>query len=142
MEELTLNKKVKIWNKQTVASIADSLKSQLLEFAAIIFATLPALQSFGWFQFDTTQLNIEPAEYHSTVLQPNINGNDGRELHGTSVVTQIYIAEILQEIDPSLLLIAFGNNVEVCVYRDLSIEINNYAPYEFALSEFPESSES
>lgn len=89
-----------------------------------LFEQRPELASFGWDQFSTRgdRHSKKFCVYH-TVNRPDINGNNGAWLRDqASIDMQEAAKEIITQFDLEILLLTFGDDCKVTIYKDLSFE--------------------
>ena len=113
----------------TVSNIKNEIKKQItnlvLEQAKQVFERHESLTSFGWNQFTSKCGSSHTKKYsvYHTVNTPHINGNIGAYLdHNTDVSKDVI--ETLKQFDIEHLLISFGDDSDICVYRDLTYEVS------------------
>ena len=103
------------------------LLDSLLAHAKTLFEENEKLSSFGWAQFTTKfgeRNHTKFTVYHS-LATPNISGNSGGYIANTDLAdVQKKVSEILRQFDLEALLSIFGDNTEVCIYKDLSYELS------------------
>lgn len=109
-------------------------RAQLLAGAGPLFAQFNGLESFGWHQCTDRWVDGRNVTFEESLSKPDISGalgekyidNDGR---------QKAVAEFLKKFDKYELLDVFGDGVDVCLYRDGSIEVtdDSYRPLVFEL---------
>lgn len=100
----------------------------ILEKSKDLFDNNPELHSFGWSQFTTKLGNdaVKRFTLYVTLLTPNINGNDGKYIQSTEVNNlQDKVAKAMQGFTLEGLLMAFGDNCDICIYKDLTYELTN-----------------
>lgn len=101
-----------------------------LEESAKFFKQNAEIESFGWYQWNTGATLNKVMEVYNTIEKPDINGNVGEFLWDIdNLERQDKVSKFLQQFDPILLRVTFGENVGVFVYNDLSIETEKYDPF-------------
>lgn len=108
--------------------IEQQLRTLVLSEAKMIFDTHPELESFGWHQFNSRcgDKHVKKYTVYHTINTPNINGASGSKMrHDTSLSKDIVTS--LKKFDPEYLFIGFGDDADVCIYKDLTFEVNPIA---------------
>lgn len=95
----------------------------LLDQAKVLFEENSGLVSYGWSQFTATERQHKFCTYHNMRL-PNINGNAGAYVQKTTMAElQSKVSEALRLFGLESLVMLFGSDVEICIYKDLIYEV-------------------
>lgn len=108
------------------SEIKEQITNLVLKQAKQVFDKHQGLTSFGWNQFTSKCGSTHTKKYsvYHTINTPNINGNYGSMLdHNTDISKDV--SDALKQFDIEHLFIGFGDDSDICIYRDLTYEVSN-----------------
>lgn len=113
-----------------IAKLKKYIKNEVLkiltEDSKLLFEKHPELTSFGWHQFITEQSRDRFIIFEDSLERPDISGALGEYIYASNSDTyelQSKVADHLREYGTALLETAFGDGIDIAVYKDGSIEI-------------------
>lgn len=100
----------------------------------LIFSTYPDMESYGWHQCTERWVDGRDITFEESLKKPDISGSLG-ELYIDRDGRQKAVAILLVSYPRQSLIEAFGDGIDVTIYKDKTIEITDdtYRPvaYEF-----------
>jgi hypothetical protein len=118
--------------EKKVQSLKQHVKKEvehiLLEGASELFKNNGKLTSFGWFQHTSIDAVNRYIKLENSLYRPDISGALGYMIYPSidTYPLQQEVAKFLKQFDPVLLHLAFGDQIEITVYNDNTIEFNPY----------------
>lgn len=108
-----------------LTNIKTQITNLVLSQAKQVFEKHKDLNSFGWNQFTSKCGSNHTKKYtvYHTINTPNINGNYGPNIPQNTILSND-IVEALKQFDVEHLFISFGDDSDICIYRDLTYEVN------------------
>ena len=112
------------------ATIKKDIVSTVLNESKLLFDKKPELVSFGWKQFTTKGGASHTKKYsvYHTINTPDVNGADGTKFNAgvdqTTRELQKAVFDTVAQFDTEMLLLAFGDDCEISVYKDLTYEVS------------------
>ncbi len=101
----------------------NKVEEHLLEHAKNIFDLYPDMESFGWHQCTERWVDGRNVIFDESIARPDISGALG-ELYIERDQRQNVVSSILGFMKDELRE-AFGDGVDITVYKDLTIEITD-----------------
>ncbi len=118
-------------------------KEKFLEITTKIFEAFPKLESFGWQEFTQYFNDGETCNFHVHSYSEciKINGYryeyDDKPENNTSILTEDenceiseVISKFLNKFPTDMYLDTFGDHVEITIYRDGKIDIEEYTDHD------------
>jgi hypothetical protein len=121
-------------NNEEQHEVYNWITSWLKIDSKLIFSKYPDMESFGWHQCTERWIDGRNIVFEESLKKPNISGALG-EFYIDQDDRQKAVASLLASYPTERLIQAFGDGIDIAVYKDGSIEItddtNRPVVYEF-----------
>ena len=109
---------------QADETYAEHVKDLLIDKAKELFEQFPDMESFGWHQCNKRWVDGRDTVFEESIIKPDISGALGEYIKHDPDHRQLHVAYNLVTMKKNLMEV-FGDGVDVTVYKDLTIEVND-----------------
>lgn len=106
-------------------TLRQCVEQKLMQTAETLFEIFPDMESFGWHQYLDKEQSYRGLNVVESIEKPDISGAQGEYIIKDPGGKQLAVSRALKSIGYKRLIAAFGDQVEVAIYKDLTIEVEH-----------------